>query len=170
MCHEVMGPDAIFIFWMWSFKPPFSLSSFNLIKFFSSSSLSAFRMVSFAGLRLLIFLWQSWFQLVSHPAQHFAWCTLHVYVISCPSFSETLMSAAHTHCLVFYFFLLITSWRPFVICPNRAFASFATCASYLAVGASYTVSNWSSADEHWGGARFWLLQCCKDYLGANVSL
>ena len=23
------------------------------------------------------FHWQSWFQLVSHPAQYFAWCTLH---------------------------------------------------------------------------------------------
>ena len=80
------------------------------------------------------------------------------------------MSAAHTHCLVFYFFLLITSWRPFLIYPNRGVASFATCASYLVVGASYTVPNWSSADEHWRGARFWLLQCCKEYLGANVSL
>ena len=24
------------------------------------------------------FSWQSWFQLVIHPAQHFTWCTLHV--------------------------------------------------------------------------------------------
>ena len=24
------------------------------------------------------FTWQSWFQLVLHPAQHFAWCTLYV--------------------------------------------------------------------------------------------
>ena len=42
---------------MLSFKPAFSLSSFNFIKwFFSSSSLSAIRVVSFAYLRLLIFL------------------------------------------------------------------------------------------------------------------
>ena len=56
--HEVMGPDAtIFVFWMLSFKPPFSLSSFTLIKrLFSSSSLSAIRVVSSAYLRLLIFL------------------------------------------------------------------------------------------------------------------
>ena len=164
-----MGPDVmILVFWMLNFKPAFSLFSFIFIKrLFSSSSLEWYHLRIWG---CWYFSLQSWFQLVSHPAQHFAWCTLHVYVISCPSFSETLMSAAHTHCLVFYFFLLITSWRPFVICPNRAFASFATCASYLAVGASYTVSNWSSADEHWGGARFWLLQCCKDYLGANVSL
>ena len=33
ICHEVMGPDAmILIFWMLSFKPAFSLSSFTFIK------------------------------------------------------------------------------------------------------------------------------------------
>ena len=33
ICHEVMGPDAmIFVFWMLSFKPTFSLSSFTFIK------------------------------------------------------------------------------------------------------------------------------------------
>ena len=47
----------IFIFWMLSFKPTFSLSSFTLLKrLFSSSSLSAIRVVSSAYLRLLIFL------------------------------------------------------------------------------------------------------------------
>ena len=41
--HEVMGPDAmIFVFWMLSFQPTFSVSSFTFIKrLFSSSSLSA---------------------------------------------------------------------------------------------------------------------------------
>ena len=58
ICHKVMGPDAmILVFWMLSFKPTFSLSSFTLIKrFFSASSLSAIRVVSSACLRLLIFL------------------------------------------------------------------------------------------------------------------
>ena len=56
--HEVMGPDAmILVFWMLSFKPTFSLSSFTFIKrLFSSSSLSGIRVVSSAYLRLLIFL------------------------------------------------------------------------------------------------------------------
>ena len=56
--HEVMGPDAmIFAFQMLHFKPAFSLSSFTFIKrLFSSSSLSAIRVVSSAYLRLLIFL------------------------------------------------------------------------------------------------------------------
>ena len=74
-----MGPDAmIFIFWMLSFKPTFSLSSF-IKRLCSSSSLSAIRVVSSAYLRLLIFLsQQSWFQLVFLPAQCFSWCTLHI--------------------------------------------------------------------------------------------
>ena len=58
ICHEVMGRDAmILVFWMLNFKPAFSLSSFTFIKrLFSSSLLSAIRMVSSAYLRLLIFL------------------------------------------------------------------------------------------------------------------
>ena len=47
----------IFIFWMLSFKPAFSLSSYIFIKgLFSSSLLSAIRLVPSAYLRLLIFL------------------------------------------------------------------------------------------------------------------
>ena len=80
ICHEVMGPDAmILVFWKLSFKPAFSPYSFIFIKMlFSSSSLSAIWVASSAYLRLLIYLsWQSRFQLVLHPAQHFSWCTLH---------------------------------------------------------------------------------------------
>ena len=52
-----MGPDVmIFIFWLLSFKPTFSLSSFTFIKRLFSSSLSAIKVVSSAYLRLLIFL------------------------------------------------------------------------------------------------------------------
>ena len=55
--HEVMEPEAmILVFWMLSFKPAFSLSSFTFIKRLFSSSLSAIRVVSSAYLRLLIFL------------------------------------------------------------------------------------------------------------------
>ena len=72
ICQEVLGPDAmIFIFWMLSFKPAFSLSSFTLIKRLFSSLLSAISVVSFAYLRLLIFL-----PTILIPA-----CTL-----SCPAF------------------------------------------------------------------------------------
>ena len=58
ICHEVIGLYAmIFVFWMLSFKPAFSLSSFTFIKrVFSSSSLSAIKVVSSAYQRLLIFL------------------------------------------------------------------------------------------------------------------
>ena len=49
-CHDLS-------FWMLSFKPNFSLSSFTLIqRLFSSSFLSAIRVVSSAYLRLLLFL------------------------------------------------------------------------------------------------------------------
>ena len=56
--HEVTGLDAmILVFLMLNFKPAFSLYSFTFIKrFFTSSSLSAIRVVSSAYLRLLIFL------------------------------------------------------------------------------------------------------------------
>ena len=51
-----MGLDAmIFVFWMLSFKPAFSLSSFIFIKRLFSSSLSALRVVLSAYLRLFIF-------------------------------------------------------------------------------------------------------------------
>ena len=70
ICHEAMGPDAtILAFWLVSFKPAFSLSFFTLIKrLFSSSLLSAIRVVSSAYLRLLIFLFHQngnpiWFSL-----------------------------------------------------------------------------------------------------------
>ena len=58
ICHAVMGLDAmILVFWMLSFKPTFPLSSFTFIKrLFSSYSLSAIRVVSYAYLKLLIFL------------------------------------------------------------------------------------------------------------------
>ena len=58
ICHEVIRQDAtIFVSWMLSFKPAFSLSSFTFVKsLFSSSSLSVIRVVSSANLRLLIFL------------------------------------------------------------------------------------------------------------------
>ena len=49
-------PQSLF-FWMLSFKPAFSLSSFTFIKkLFSSSSLSAIKVISPAYLRLLVFL------------------------------------------------------------------------------------------------------------------
>ena len=58
ICYEVMRPDAmVLVFLIFSFKPTLSLSTFTLIKrLFSSSLLSAIRMVSSAYLKLLMFL------------------------------------------------------------------------------------------------------------------
>ena len=54
----VMRPDTMIrpVFWMLSFKPTFSLSSFTFIKRLFSSSLAAIRVVLFAYLKLVIFL------------------------------------------------------------------------------------------------------------------
>ena len=80
ICYEVMRSDAmISVFWMLSFKPTFSLSSFTFIKrLFSSSSIFAIRVVSSAYLRLLIFLLAILIPACASPAQHFSWCTLHI--------------------------------------------------------------------------------------------
>ena len=57
VCHEVMARCYGLSFWILSFKPPFLFSSFTFIKrLFSSSSFSAFKVVSSAYLRLLAFL------------------------------------------------------------------------------------------------------------------
>ena len=57
VCHEVIGPDAmIFVFYMLSFNPASLLSFFTFQRLFTSSLLSALRVVSSAYLRSLIFL------------------------------------------------------------------------------------------------------------------
>ena len=66
ICPKVVGPDAVILFfWILSFKPTFSLSSFTLIqRLFDSSLLSVLR----GRYHLHIwgcccFSWKSWFQL-----------------------------------------------------------------------------------------------------------
>jgi len=58
ICHEVMGPHAmIFVSRMLCFKQTFSFSSFTFImRLYSSSSITAIRVVSSAYLRLLMLL------------------------------------------------------------------------------------------------------------------
>ena len=79
ICHEVMGKDAvIFVFWMLSLKPGFSLSSLTFIKrLFSSSSLSVIKVVSSAYLRLLIFLPAILVPACASSNLAFGRCTLH---------------------------------------------------------------------------------------------
>ena len=80
ICHGVMGLGAmILVFWMLSFKPTFSLSSFTFIKrLFSTSTLSAIRWCHLHIWGCWHFSQQSWFQLVLHPVQNFTWCALHI--------------------------------------------------------------------------------------------
>ena len=66
-------------FWMLNFKPAFSLSSFTFIKrLFSSSLLFAIGWCHVHIWGYWYFSQQSWSQLVLHPAQNSAWCTLHI--------------------------------------------------------------------------------------------
>ena len=71
ICHEVMWPDAmILVFWMLSFKPTFSLSFTFIKRLFSSSSLSAIRVVLSHIWDYWYFSWQSWFQLWFFMGMH----------------------------------------------------------------------------------------------------
>ena len=76
ICCEVIGPDAmILVFLIFTFKLALLLSSFIFIKrLFSSSSLSAIRVVSSTYLRSWCFSRLSRFQCVTHPTWHFSWC------------------------------------------------------------------------------------------------
>ena len=73
-----MGPDAmILVFWMLSFNPAFYSP-------LSPSSRGSLAPLHFLPIEWHLHIWgcwyvswQSWFQLVLHPAQHFAWYTLH---------------------------------------------------------------------------------------------
>ena len=84
ICRKVMGPDAmVLVFWMLSFKSafyfPLSLSSRG------SLVLLLFLPKGWCHLPIWgywYFSWQSWFQLVLHPAQRFSWRTLHIGWIS----------------------------------------------------------------------------------------
>ena len=79
-----MGPDAmIFIFECWVlsqlFHSPLLLSSRG------SLVLLCFLPQQWCHLHIWCywyFSWQSWFQLVLHPARHFTWCTMHRSEIS----------------------------------------------------------------------------------------
>ena len=74
-----MGPEAmILVFLMLSFKPAF----FTLLFYPPRGSLVPLHFLPLECYHLHIwgcwyFSWQSWFQLVIHPAWHFVWCTLY---------------------------------------------------------------------------------------------
>ena len=76
--NEVMGPDAmIFIFEYWVLSQLFHSA---LLPSSRDSSFFPFLPLVLCHLHIWgywYFSGQSWFQLLLHPAQHFAWCTLH---------------------------------------------------------------------------------------------
>ena len=79
ICHELMGSDAmILVFWMLSFKsichcPPSPSLRGSLVPLL-------FLPLEWYHLHIWgcwYFSWQSWFQLVIHPTQHFTWCEMY---------------------------------------------------------------------------------------------
>ena len=112
-CHEVMGLYVmILVFLMLSFKPAFSLSSFNLIRV--SSVPLHFLPLEQYHLRIWgcwCFSQQSWFQTVIYPAWHFSWCTLHTNEINRVTIYSlvTFLSQFGTS-LVLWKFLTVASW------------------------------------------------------------
>ena len=98
-CHEEIGLDAIIlVLWMLSFKPAFSLSSFILIKrLFSSSSLSAIRVISFAYLRLLI----------SPPT---IVCKQYRTIFLFSEFTHYDIRYMHPCCCKWHYFILFNGW------------------------------------------------------------
>ena len=87
----------IFVFWMLSFKPAFSLSPFTFIKrLFSFSSLSAIMVVSSAYLRLLIFLPAILIPACasSSPLLRYNWCIIHCVCV-CVCIQTTLYVYKH---------------------------------------------------------------------------
>ena len=112
ICHGIMGLDAmIFVFWMLSFKPTFSLSSFTFIKrLFSSPSLSAIRMVLSAYLRWLIFL--PAILITAYASSSLAFCMM------CPAYNLNKQGDKpwHTH---------FPMWKQSVVpCPVLTVASW----------------------------------------------
>ena len=111
-----MGPDAMsFVFECWVLSQFFSLSSFIFIKgFFSSTSLSAIRLVSFAYLRcFFLFCFVLIFSLAiliracdsSNPAFHMhiseiSRVTIYSLDVLFPNFEPILCSMSSPHCCI----------------------------------------------------------------------
>ena len=91
-CHDLSFLNV-------EFGANFSVSSFIFIKRLFSSSLSAISGIICISVVFDISPWQTWFQLVSHPAQHFVWCPVH----------RSKMSRVTIHSLDTLLFLLRTS-------------------------------------------------------------
>ena len=85
-------------FWMLSFKPAFSFSSFTFSKWlFSTCSISTIWVLSSAFLRLLIFLPEILISTCVSSSLDFTWCTLLLLLshFSCVRLCATPQTAAH---------------------------------------------------------------------------
>ena len=133
ICHKVMGLDAmIFAFWKWSFKPAFSLSSFTFINsLFSSSSLSAIKVISSAYLRLLIFLLEMLISALLHPGILHdvliqAWWRYTALTYSFPNFEPVHCSIFRSYCC-FLTCIVVSQETGNVVRYSLLFKNFPVC-------------------------------------------
>ena len=100
--HKVMELDAmILVFLIFSFKPALSLSSFTLVKRpFSSSLLSAIRMVSSRYLWLLIFL-----PPILIPAYNLSSLA---FLMMCSAYGLNKQGGSRHPCCTSFFFFIVT--------------------------------------------------------------
>ena len=100
-----MGLNAmILFFWMLSFKPAFSFSSFTS----SRGCLISLHFQPLCWCQVHIwgywyFSQQSWFQLELHPAWNFTWCTLHrSYINRVTIYSLDVLLSQSNYCFLAY--------------------------------------------------------------------
>ena len=122
ICRAAMGPDAMSLFFeCWVLSQLFH----SLLSLSSRGSLVPLCFLSYGWCHLHIwdywyFSWQSWFQLVLHPARHFAWCALHISSIS----RVTIYSLDRMTGWQYTPFLI---WNQFIVpCPVLTVASWST--------------------------------------------
>ena len=80
ICHEFMGPDAMILGFL---NVEFYANILTLLFHLHQDTLVPLHFLPLEWYHLHIwgcwyFSQKSWFQLVIHGAQHFAWCTLHI--------------------------------------------------------------------------------------------
>ena len=112
ICHEAMRPDTVIsVFWMLSFKPAFSLSSFTFIKRLCSSSLlSALRVVSSAFVVFVQLLSCVWLFATPWTAAHQA--SLSITISQSLLKLISIESVMPSSCLVLFHSLLLPSIFP----------------------------------------------------------
>ena len=169
ICHEVMGLVVmIFVFWMLTFKPAFSLTSFTFIeRLFSSSLLYAIRVVSSAYLRLLMLLLAIWIPAYASSILAFRMIysayklnkqgdNIQPWHTPCPIWNQSVVP-----CPV----LTVASWPPYTFLrrqvswsgiPSHLFKNYPVFVIHTVKG--FGIVNKAEADIFWNSLAFSIIQ------------